>query len=111
MRKVVDTNYLKSAELKEYLAKPDNQVVLPDLVLMETLRGGDLESICQQFEILTLHPKQVVVLKTTHAVAGLRKRRRRGLQRRLLDKEQTQGFEEWSKKLELARKGDSELRK
>lgn len=79
MRKVIDTNYLKSAELKEYLAKPGNHVVIPDLVLMERLRGGDLESICQQLELLMQHPKQVVVLKTTHAVAGLRKRRRRGL--------------------------------
>lgn len=111
MRKVIDTNYLKSAELKEYLAKPGNHVVIPDLVLMERLRGGDLESICQQLELLMQHPKQVVVLKSTHAVAGLRKRRRRGLQRRRVNKEQTRGFEEWCKKLELARKGDNELRK
>jgi hypothetical protein len=111
LRKVIDTNYLKSAELKEYLATPGNQVVIPDLVLMERLRGGDLESICQELELLMQHPKQVVVLKSTHAVAGLRKRRRRGLQRRRVDKKQTQGFEEWCKKLELARKGDSELRK
>jgi hypothetical protein len=111
LRKVIDTNYLKSAELKEYLAEPGNQVVIPDVVLMERLRGGDLESICQQLEPLMQHPKQVVVLKSTHAVAGLRKRRRRGLQRRRVDKKQTQGFEEWSKKLELARKGDNELRK
>jgi hypothetical protein len=92
LRKVVDTNYLKSAELKEYLAEPGNQIVIPDLVLMERLRGGDLESICQQLELLMQHPKQVVVLKTTHAVAGLRKRRRRRLQRRLIDKEQTLGL-------------------
>jgi hypothetical protein len=111
LRKVIDTNYLKSPELKEYLAKPGNHVVIPDLVLMERLRGGDLESICQQLELLMQHPKQVVVLKSTHAVAGLRKRRRRGLQRRRVDKDQTQGFEEWCKKLELARKGDNELRK
>jgi len=111
LRKVVDTNYLKSAELKEYLAKPGNHIVIPDLVLMERLRGGDLEPICQRLELLMQHPKQVLVLKTTHAVAGLRKRRRRGLQRRLVDKEQTQGFEEFCKKLELARKGDNELRK
>ncbi|WP_370204088.1 hypothetical protein [Bradyrhizobium diazoefficiens] len=111
MRKVIDTNYLKSAELKEYLATPDNHVVIPDLVLMERLRGGDVEAICQQFELLMQHPKQVVVLKSTNAVAGLRKRRRRGLQRRRIDKKQTHDFEEWCKKLELARKGDSELRK
>jgi hypothetical protein len=111
MRSLVDTNFLKSAELKEYLAKPDNYVVIPDLVIMETLRGGDLESICRQLEMLTRHPKQVIVLKTTHAVSGLRKRRRRGLQRRLVDKDQTSGFEAWCEKLELAKKGDEALRK
>lgn len=109
MRKVTDTNYLKSPELKEYLSNPDNYVVLTDLVIMETLRGGDLESICRQLEPVTQHPKQVIVLKTTHAVAGLRKRRRRGLQRRRIDREQTQGFAAWCEKLELARKGDKEL--
>jgi len=111
MRKVIDTNFLKSPDLKEYLAKPDNHVVVTDLVLMETLRGGDLESIFRQFEVLIQHPKQVIVLKTTQAVSGLRKRRRRGLQRRLVDKDQTGGFEGWCEKLDRAKKGDEALRK
>lgn len=109
MRKVIDTNYLKSPELKEYLSEPDNHVVITDLVMMETLRGGDLESVCHQLEPLTQHPKQVIVLKTTHAVAGLRKRRRRGLQRRRIHREETQGFAAWCEKLDLARKGDKEF--
>ncbi|PIT00316.1 hypothetical protein TSA1_05710 [Bradyrhizobium nitroreducens] len=109
MRKVIDTNHLKSLELREYLSKPDNHVVITDLVIMETLRGGDIEAVCCQLEPLTQHPKQVVVLKTTHAVAGLRKRRRRGLQRRRIHREQTQGFAAWCEKLELARKGDKDL--
>jgi len=37
LRKVVDTNYLKSAELKEYLAKQGNHIVIPDLVLMRLI--------------------------------------------------------------------------
>jgi hypothetical protein len=73
MRKLIDTNVLKSPDLKEYLENPDNHVAIPDLVIVETLRGGDLESVFRQLEVLTLHPKQVLVLKTTHAVAGLRK--------------------------------------
>lgn len=109
MRRVIDTNYLKSPELKEYLSKPDNQVVIADLVMMETLRGGDLEAVCRQLEPLTQHTKQVIVLKTTHAVAGLRKRRRRGLQRRRIHREETQSFKAWCEKLELARRGDKEL--
>ncbi|QOZ44780.1 hypothetical protein XH89_15830 [Bradyrhizobium sp. CCBAU 53340] len=109
MREVTDTNYLMFPELKEYLSKPYNCVVLTDLVIMETLRIGDLESVCRQLEPLTQHPKQVIVLKTTHAVAGLRRRRRRGLQRRRVHRVQTQGFAAWCEKLDLARKGDKEL--
>jgi hypothetical protein len=78
---------------------------------MQTLQGGDLDSICRQLEFLTQHRKQVVVLKATHVVAGLRRRRRRGLQRRFVDEERTQGFEAWCEKLDLARKADKDLRK
>jgi hypothetical protein len=44
----------------------------PDYVVMETLAGGDPTSICEQFEILAEHPKQVIFLKSTHAISGLR---------------------------------------
>jgi len=38
MRKVVDTNFLKSDKLQEYLADPNNSAVIPDFVVMECSR-------------------------------------------------------------------------
>lgn len=108
MRKVVDTNFLKSEKLREYLSDPTNVAVVPDFVVMETLAGRDPASICNQFQILAEHPKQVVFLKPTHAVAGLCARRRsRGLQKRFIDKDQTANFEQFYQKLELAKGGDA----
>lgn len=108
MRKVVDTNFLKSDELREFLSDPANVAVVPDFVMMETLAGGDPTSICQQFQILAEHPKQVIFLKSTHAIGGLRARRRsRGLQKRLIEKDQTANFKRFYEKLELAKGGDA----
>ena len=107
MRKVIDTNFLKSEKLREYLSDPANIAVVPDFVVMETLAGRDPASICEQFRILSEHPKQVVFLKSTHAISGLRARRRsRGLQRRLIEKNQTANFKNFYEKLELAENGD-----
>jgi hypothetical protein len=108
MRKVIDTNFLKSEKLREYLSDPSNVAVVPDFVVMETLAGRDPTSICQQFKVLAEHPKQVIFLKSTHAVGGLRARRRsRGLQKRLIDKDQTANFKKFYEKLELAKSGDA----
>jgi hypothetical protein len=79
---------------------------------METLKGRDPLSIFGQFQILAEHPKQVIFLKTTHAIGGLRARRRsRGLQKRLFDKAQTAAFKLFCEKLELAKNGDPAARK
>lgn len=111
MRKVVDTNYMKSPELREYLSDPANSAVIPDFAIMETLRGRDPGSILQQVEILSEHPKQVLLLKTTHAICGLRPRRRgRGLQKRLIDKKQSAAFKPFCEKIEKAKDGDVGLR-
>jgi hypothetical protein len=60
MRKVIDTNLLKSEKLREYLSDPANIAIIPDFVVMETLAGRDPAMICEQFKILTEHPKQVL---------------------------------------------------
>src|ERR1700691_5180204 len=108
MRKVIDTNFLKSEKLREYLSDPTNVAIVPDFVVMETLAGRDPTSICEQFKILAEHPEQVSFLKSTGAVGGLRARRRsRGLQKRLIDKDQTANFKQFYEKLELAKSGDA----
>ena len=61
-------------------------------------------------EILSEYPKQVIVLKETQKVCGLRGRRA-GLQRRLIDEGQTQGFGKYCRDIEAAERGDMVLQK
>jgi hypothetical protein len=112
MRKVIDTNSLKSDQLKEYLADPSDVAVLPDYVIMEALKPRDPAAIAQLFQTQSEHPKQVIALKPTRAVGGLRSRpRSRGLQRRLIDAGQTAAFPLFCDKIKLARDGDEAVRK
>jgi hypothetical protein len=72
MRKVVDSNFLRSDALKAYLAEStDNYVVLTDYAAMEAYKGEMPASIYASMEILAQHPKQVIVLKGTQTVCGL----------------------------------------
>jgi hypothetical protein len=72
MRKIIDTNFLKSDKLQEFLSDPGNLVIVPDYVMMERLAGRDPKSICDQLKILAEHPNQVRFLKSTYAISGLR---------------------------------------
>ncbi|MET4232651.1 hypothetical protein ABIA85_005940 [Bradyrhizobium sp. LA6.10] len=109
---VIDTNGLKSDELKEYLSDPSNVAVLPDFAILETLKIGDAKGISDQLATCAERPKQIKVLKPTYSVAGLRSRRRsRGLQRRLVDKKQTAFFKTFCGKVEGAKDGDQLLQK
>lgn len=72
---------------------------------MEAYKGNTLVSIFRRMEILSDFPKQVVVLKTTGVVCGLRGRQA-GLQRRLIDEDQTSGFPIYCDRLRAAKLGD-----
>jgi hypothetical protein len=112
MRKIIDTSFLKTDELREYLANSANFAVIPDFAIMETLKGGDPPSVARQVQILAEHPKQVIALKTTRAVGGLRSRpRSRGLQRRLIDVQQTRAFPHFCDEIKRASGGDGIARK
>jgi hypothetical protein len=110
MRKVVDTNFLKSEELRAYMTEPSNFAVITDYVVMEVLQGDSAASIYKSMEILAQHPTQVIALKSVSAMCILKTRRwSRGLQRRVIDRGQTSGFSEWCRKLDAARHGDKPL--
>jgi hypothetical protein len=110
MRKVVDTNFLQTDELRVYLAEPSNFAVLTDYAIMEVLQRDSAASIYKSMEILAEHPAQVIRLKSVSAVCILRtKRWSRGLQRRQIDRRQTSGFSEWCRNLDAARRGDRAL--
>ena len=111
MRKVVDSNYLESDRLLKYLSKTNrNCVVLTDYAAMEAYKGNTFASIYRSMRILSQFPKQVIVLRGTQTVCGLRGRSA-GLQRRLIDKRQTREFGKFCKDLLDAERGDVSVRR
>ena len=109
-RMVVDSNALQSPLLRDYLSRSiDNFAVLTDYASMEAYKGNTLVSIFRSMALLADFSRQVIVLKTTGVVCGLRGRRP-GLQRRLIDHEQTRGFPKYCDRLLAAKLGDVYLR-
>ena len=110
MKLVIDSNRLQSEELLNFLARSKSNVaVVTDYVAMEAYKGNTLDSIFKSMKVLASFPAQVVVLKGTRAVCGLRGRDA-GLQRRLIDEAQTKEFPVYIKHLEQARHGNAHLR-
>lgn len=106
MRVIIDSNQLRSEALRAYLAKSrSNFAVLTDYASMEAHKGDTLASIYKSMSILCDFPMQVIVLKGTRSACGLRGRLA-GLQRRLIDEEQTAGFATYAKYLRQAQKGN-----
>jgi hypothetical protein len=110
MRKLIDSNQLQAEALNRYLAaSPSNTAVLCDYAAMEAHKGDTLTSIFRSMNILSDYPSQVVVLKSTRLVCGLRGRSA-GLQRRMIDEAATSEFRDYVSALKAARNGDLKLR-
>jgi hypothetical protein len=77
---------------------------------MEAYKGNTLESIFKSMEILSEFPRQVIVLKGTQLICGLRGRRA-GLQRRMIDEGQTREFGLYCQRLRAAKQGDQAFQK
>ena len=75
---------------------------------MEAYKGDTLRTIYKSMEIVSERPKQVIVLKGTRRIAGL-SGRASGLQRRMIDQEQTKGFSEYCRALQAAKRGSPRL--
>lgn len=72
---------------------------------MEAIKGDTLASVYKSLAVLSEHPEQVVVLKTTWDVCRLHGGSR-GLQRRLVDVPRTREFGIFSRALQSAQRGD-----
>lgn len=108
---IVDSSALQCERLRAFLkASQRNIAVLTDYAAMEAYKGDSPSSIHKSMEIVAETPKQVVILKGTQTVCGLRGRKA-GLQRRLIDREQTAGFAKFCQSLDRARKGDVGIQK
>jgi hypothetical protein len=111
MLKVVDSNLLQSLELRAYFgSSKENKAVLTDYAAMEAYKGDALKSIYKSMEVLSEFPSQVVILKSTGVVSGLRGRLK-GLQRRLIDHKQTSEFEHYCAMLARGKRGDRAVEK
>lgn len=111
MKKVIDSNRLRSEELRSFLAKsPKNIAVLTDFVGMEAYKADSLSTLYRSMEVVAIFPRQVQILKGTAKVCAM-SGRAAGLQRRLIDQDQTSGFPDFVKHLELARLGNEHLQK
>jgi hypothetical protein len=106
MRKVVDSNYLGTKELRDYLAaSSENKAVITDYAEMEMLKAETLEAFLKSTDILAQYPKQALLAKTTGVAANLRGRKK-GLKKRLTDKKRTRTFRNWCRRREQIKKGD-----
>lgn len=111
MKLVIDSNQLQSVELRKFLARSNNNfAVLTDYAAMEAYKGDTLSSIFKSMSVLADYPSQVIILKGTRAACG-RRGRTSGLQRRLIDEKQTNGFYQFVACLRLAQQGNSKFQK
>src|SRR5438552_1557521 len=92
MRKVVDSNALRSTALASFLeASESNFAVVTDYCGIESHRESPLVTVPESMATLCRFPRQALVLKSTHAICRM-SGRSKGLQRRLVDERQTREF-------------------
>jgi len=108
MKKVVDANYFEHKDLEAYFrASGENRAILIDYAGMEMRKGADpLKNLLRSLSILSKYPKQVIGLKGTRAIVGM-KTVTQGMEVRLVDKCQTKGFAEFCRHTQLAAAGDT----
>lgn len=110
MKYVIDSNQLQSDQLRSFLEKSTTNIaVLPDFVAMEAYKGDPLKTIFKSMSVLSDFPHQVWILKGSAKICGL-SGRRKGLQKRLVDEKETQGFPSYVRLLRLAENGNTQLR-
>jgi hypothetical protein len=108
---VVDSNYLRSEKLREFLAtSPKNFAVLTDYSAMEAHSREPLITVFKSMEIVSEFPRQVVILKSSPSAALLRGRQS-GMRKLLIDKEGTREFGKYCYQLKLAKAGDIRLQR
>ncbi|TDF53360.1 hypothetical protein [Cupriavidus sp. L7L] len=109
MKMVIDANYFEHEDLRTYLRfSRENIAVLIDYAGMEMRKGDALRNVSRSLSILCHFPRQVLVLKGTREVAGLRMATQ-GLDKRLIDKTQTRDFAHFCAQTHRAVNGDKWL--
>jgi hypothetical protein len=110
VRKVIDSNHLRSPALKRYLAQSRaNVAVLTEFVLLEAHKQDPLVTLPKSIEILAQHAAQVALLRTSENLLGFRGRSA-GLQRRLIDERRSAEFPRFCRQARAAVAGDAPSR-
>lgn len=110
-RLVIDSNRLRSEELRAFLGRScSNIAVLIDYIAIEGYKGDDPHGILQSMSVLSDFPSQVTILKATSQVCNL-SGRSAGLQKRLIDFDQTRGFGTYLKDLRAVQAGNVGLQR
>jgi hypothetical protein len=111
VRKVVDSNMLRTDALDQYLSRSrGNVAVLTEFVLLEAQKTNPQVTLPGSTEILGRYADQVAVLRTSQDLLGLRGRSA-GLQRRLIDARKTAEFPAFCRDARLAGAGDAQSQK
>lgn len=106
MRMVVDSNYLRTKELREWLAASrKNIAVLTDQAEMEMAKADTLDGFLKSTEILADFPRQVVLAKEITVASGLRGKKK-GMKKRLTDGKRTRSFRKWCKQRDAIKRGE-----
>lgn len=109
-RLVIDSNCLQSRELEEFLSdSTDHIAVVTDYACMEIYKARLDAAVSQRISILARFPRQVIVLKGTATVCGLRGRQA-GLAKRLVDAHQTSRFQNFCEAVARFANGDERYR-
>lgn len=104
MRKVIDTNYLQTEALFNYLNESkENIAIITEYTAIEAYKGDNSHTIYKSIETLSKFPQQVVVLKNTIDICGLNLKSSE-LPEVLIDYEQTINFKLFCDDLQEAKK-------
>lgn len=107
LRKVVDSNYLKKPDLRQYLsASQKNIVVVTDYAELEMLAANNLQNFLKSSEIIAQYPKQVALSRAIDVVANLRGKKK-GLKKRFTDGKRTSAFRRWCRLREQIKRGET----
>jgi hypothetical protein len=110
MRMVVDSNYLRTKELREYLAASTKSIaVLTDQAEMEMAKADTLEGFLKSTEVLADFPRQVVLAKQITVASGVRGKKS-GVKKRLTDGKRTRTFRKWCKQRCAIKRGEKQLK-
>lgn len=69
---VIDSSMMRSQDLREYLLETETNIaVLPDVMWVEAYKSGTLEAIAETLSVVSDFPDQVIVMKSSGAIAVL----------------------------------------